>query len=285
MPQRIPSPRELQYHTQSIMQNALIRKKLEEQRENYRKRQEQEQKEIMQKQENEKKTRQDIQPSDNQVVTPEEKQNNESPSKKMSSGVPPAIQQQVQRAHAPSPNIFTPTSVLRKMTAEKDGESSKMVGDKKKAITGQPIRGQQNQQQMISPQQQQQPQQHPFMGNVSQFERMMQQNEAFGNINWDAQSPIKPQQQGPGKLDIFCVFKSFEFHFFFSFFIRSSNCKVSSSNTIAKSNAAIASTTTTTKSTSATIAEYNTTIAISANDAKAQHADDADEAIEETTNG
>jgi hypothetical protein len=40
-PQRIPSPRELQYHTQSIMQNALIRKKLEEQRENFRKRQEQ----------------------------------------------------------------------------------------------------------------------------------------------------------------------------------------------------------------------------------------------------
>lgn len=38
--QRIPSPRELQFHTQSIMQNALIKKKLEEQRENFRKRQE-----------------------------------------------------------------------------------------------------------------------------------------------------------------------------------------------------------------------------------------------------
>lgn len=43
VPQRIPSPRELQFHTQSIMQNALIKKKLEEQRENYRKRQEQQQ--------------------------------------------------------------------------------------------------------------------------------------------------------------------------------------------------------------------------------------------------
>ncbi|XP_052873680.1 putative mediator of RNA polymerase II transcription subunit 26 [Anopheles cruzii] len=43
IPQRIPSPRELQYHTQSIMQHALIRKKLEEARENYRKRQEQQQ--------------------------------------------------------------------------------------------------------------------------------------------------------------------------------------------------------------------------------------------------
>lgn len=39
IPQRIPSPRELQFHTQSIMQNALIKKKLEEQRENFRKRQ------------------------------------------------------------------------------------------------------------------------------------------------------------------------------------------------------------------------------------------------------
>lgn len=43
IPQRIPSPRELQVHTQSIMQNALIKKKLEEQRENFRKRQEQQQ--------------------------------------------------------------------------------------------------------------------------------------------------------------------------------------------------------------------------------------------------
>lgn len=41
--QRIPSPRELQFHTQSIMQNALIKKKLEEQRENFRKRQEMQQ--------------------------------------------------------------------------------------------------------------------------------------------------------------------------------------------------------------------------------------------------
>lgn len=38
--QRIPSPRELQAHTQCIMQGALIKKKLEEQRENYRRRQE-----------------------------------------------------------------------------------------------------------------------------------------------------------------------------------------------------------------------------------------------------
>lgn len=60
---RIPSPRELQYHTQSIMQNALIRKKLEEQRENYRKRQEQE------KQENAKKNQQDVTPSGDMTST------------------------------------------------------------------------------------------------------------------------------------------------------------------------------------------------------------------------
>lgn len=63
MPQRISSPRELQYHTQSIMQNSLIRKKLEEQRENYRKRQEQE------KQENAKKNQQDVTPSGDMTST------------------------------------------------------------------------------------------------------------------------------------------------------------------------------------------------------------------------
>lgn len=40
MHQRIPSPRELQVHTQNIMQRALIKKKLEEQQENFRKKQE-----------------------------------------------------------------------------------------------------------------------------------------------------------------------------------------------------------------------------------------------------
>ena len=35
-PQRIPSPQELVFHAQQIMQNALIKRKLEEQKENYR---------------------------------------------------------------------------------------------------------------------------------------------------------------------------------------------------------------------------------------------------------
>ncbi|XP_028167602.1 transcriptional regulator DEF1-like [Ostrinia furnacalis] len=67
VPARIPSPRELAAHTQSIMQGALIKKKLEEQRENYRRR-------------------------------------HEAPKQ-------------------PTPISFTPTSVLRKMTAEKESEA------------------------------------------------------------------------------------------------------------------------------------------------------------------
>jgi len=43
LPHRVPSPRELIVHTQNIMQSALIKKKLEEQRENFRKRQEMQQ--------------------------------------------------------------------------------------------------------------------------------------------------------------------------------------------------------------------------------------------------
>ncbi|XP_063628434.1 eukaryotic translation initiation factor 4E transporter-like [Cydia splendana] len=66
VPARIPSPRELAAHTQCIMQSALIKKKLEEQRENYR------------------------------------------------------------RRHDPpkgTPISFTPTSVLRKMTADKESDA------------------------------------------------------------------------------------------------------------------------------------------------------------------
>lgn len=178
MPQRIPSPRELQYHTQSIMQNALIRKKLEEQRENFRKRQEQEQKEQIQKQGGERKHQEHDATAAMQNPSPVEAP------KPMDSPIKKAPQQQqLQRPHAPSPSMFTPTSVLRKMTAEKESESSKM-SDKKKAITGaqlqQPPRKQQDQ----------------LMGNLSQLDRMMQmqaQNDAFGKVNWDAHSSMRPQ--------------------------------------------------------------------------------------------
>lgn len=86
MPHRVPSPRDLVMHTQSIMQNALIKTKLEEQRENYRKRQEQQQQMQHQQQQ--------------RISSPVN-----SPSKQMMS---------------PTPLAFTPTSVLRKMTAKEE---------------------------------------------------------------------------------------------------------------------------------------------------------------------
>ncbi|XP_031330190.1 eukaryotic translation initiation factor 4E transporter-like isoform X7 [Photinus pyralis] len=83
MHQRIPSPRELQVHTQNIMQQALIKKKLEEQTENYKKRQEMQHR-------------------------------GQSPGR----GLSPA-----KHISSPTPLAFTPTSVLRKMTADKDDAS------------------------------------------------------------------------------------------------------------------------------------------------------------------
>lgn len=80
MHQRIPSPRELQVHTQNIMQRALIKKKLEEQQENFRKKQEMQQR-------------------------------GQSPG----GGASPA-----KHISSPTPLAFTPTAVLRKMTADKD---------------------------------------------------------------------------------------------------------------------------------------------------------------------
>ncbi|XP_029662383.1 eukaryotic translation initiation factor 4E transporter-like isoform X1 [Formica exsecta] len=95
IPHRVPSPREIVMHTQTIMQNALIKKKLEEQRENFRKRQDQQQQQQQQQQQ---------------------------------------VQQQQLRASSPvinspakqtaSPLAFTPTSVLRKMTADKEPDGS-----------------------------------------------------------------------------------------------------------------------------------------------------------------
>ncbi|PNF25668.1 hypothetical protein B7P43_G00632 [Cryptotermes secundus] len=100
LPHRVPTPRELIAHTQNIMQSALIKKKLEEQQENFRKRQE---------------MQQSLSPSmpgmsSNATNNSGLKINDSSsPAKHMSS---------------PTPLAFTPTSVLRKMTAEKEAETS-----------------------------------------------------------------------------------------------------------------------------------------------------------------
>lgn len=120
MPQRIPSPRELQYHTQSIMQNALIRKKLEEQRENFRKRQEA-QAQAQQQNNN----------SVNNTALGGASQSSNTTSTITSTPAQAPIQgnamsmgathsSPVKHTASPTPLAFTPTSVLRKMTAEKD---------------------------------------------------------------------------------------------------------------------------------------------------------------------
>ena len=172
IPQRIPSPRELQYHTQSIMQNALIRKKLEEQRENFRKRQEAQAQQQAQT----------SQPSSGgptstaDVKTTSVPSGNEKPlNQNIPSHTSPAKQQQ--HTSSPTPLAFTPTSVLRKMTAEKDTDhalasstavSSSTTTSSAQNVVQNPIgTGSGNQSQMSSqpqhPHQQPNQQNHPNM--------------------------------------------------------------------------------------------------------------------------
>lgn len=153
MPQRIPSPRELQYHTQSIMQNALIRKKLEEQRENYRKRQEQQQQQQQHQQQIRNPSEASTVSSTTSTMTTTTASNTgpaaavpsqggthslnnacnttnaiattSTSSTAANSSASPAKQNSSSHSHAqhtssPTPLAFTPTSVLRKMTAEKE---------------------------------------------------------------------------------------------------------------------------------------------------------------------
>lgn len=112
MHQRIPSPRELQVHTQNILQRALIKKKLEEQTENYRKKQ--------------------------------EMQRGASPNMAVGSG-----SQHGKGISSPTPLAFTPTSVLRKMTAEKEeGKENKVLGDNGMKPPGRPLTGMRTQPQV-----------------------------------------------------------------------------------------------------------------------------------------
>ena len=80
-------------HAQSIMQSALIKKKLEEQRENFRKRQDQQQQQQQQQQ--------------------QAQQRASSP-----------VNSPAKQTMSPTPLAFTPTSVLRKMTADKEPEGA-----------------------------------------------------------------------------------------------------------------------------------------------------------------
>ncbi|KAI4454790.1 eukaryotic translation initiation factor 4e transporter [Holotrichia oblita] len=152
MHQRIPSPRELQVHTQNIMQRALIKKKLEEQQENFRKKQ-------------------------------ELQQTGQSPG-----GISPA-----KNVGSPTQLAFTPTAVLRKMTAEKD-EGSKDAANKNndtqtkshqqgRAVTGMRNQGQPSQQQAGSQTQQTVQQQVENQGQIKQVQQQTQWNTQFQQMN------------------------------------------------------------------------------------------------------
>merc|ERR1719367_1940391 len=92
--QRIPSPQELVYHAQQIMQNALIKRKLEEQKENYRRRQEQ------------------FSGGEGNVAREQQqiRERSNSDAKGDSSSA---------AAAAAAPLAFTPTAVMKKMAAER----------------------------------------------------------------------------------------------------------------------------------------------------------------------
>ncbi|CAL1278183.1 unnamed protein product [Larinioides sclopetarius] len=84
--QRVPSPQELAVHTQSILQNALIKRKLEEQKENFRKRQ--------------------------------EAQRSTSPAASTTTAVKNGVSPSPLKGLSPT-IAFTPTSVMRKIQSEK----------------------------------------------------------------------------------------------------------------------------------------------------------------------
>ncbi|KAF2885441.1 hypothetical protein ILUMI_20721 [Ignelater luminosus] len=150
MHQRIPSPRELQVHTQNIMQRALIKKKLEEQQENFKKRQEMQQR-------------------------------GQSPGR----GVSPA-----KHTASPTPLAFTPTSVLRKMTAEKDDstkEGNKSADIHGKLPQGRPVTG-------MKPNNLQQ-QQPPQSWNIQQQLKQPGRPIVKANANLQPSSQIQQDQQ------------------------------------------------------------------------------------------
>ncbi|KYB27081.1 eukaryotic translation initiation factor 4E transporter isoform X5 [Tribolium castaneum] len=159
--QRIPSPRELQVHTQNILQRALIKKKLEEQQENYRKKQEMQQR----------------------GQSPNNNNNNNNTTN------------QAKSVSSPTPLAFTPTSVLRKMTAEKDegGKDVTKLVEGAKLSQGRAVTGMRPQQQ---PQQQQQQQQWPqYPLNIKQAGRPIVKANTFQQQQPQQQEQFFTQQQ------------------------------------------------------------------------------------------
>lgn len=123
--QAIPGQREIQFHTHSIMQNAMMKKKIEEQQDSIRRRQEKHpQSNNMMLGLNEVDTQQkNIQ----QMHLSNNMQQQTTGTQQQTHVLHPIQQQQHQPSrhiNSPTPLAFTPTSVLRKMTAEKDNSNS-----------------------------------------------------------------------------------------------------------------------------------------------------------------
>ncbi|XP_069968857.1 eukaryotic translation initiation factor 4E transporter isoform X2 [Bactrocera oleae] len=122
--QAIPSQREIQFHTHTIMQNALLKKKIEVQQDSIRRRQEKHpQSNNMLLGLNEV----DMQQNNVQQMNLSSNMQQQTTGTQQQAHVSHPIQQQHQptrHINSPTPLAFTPTSVLRKMTAEKDNSNS-----------------------------------------------------------------------------------------------------------------------------------------------------------------
>ncbi|XP_039968188.1 eukaryotic translation initiation factor 4E transporter [Bactrocera tryoni] len=111
--QAIPCQREMQFHTHAIMQNATLKKKIEEQQDSIRRRQENH-----------------LQSNNRLGLNEVDTQQKNIQQMQISSNMQQqtaGTQQQAQptrHINSPTPLAFTPTSVLRKMTAEKDNSNS-----------------------------------------------------------------------------------------------------------------------------------------------------------------
>ncbi|XP_011194719.1 eukaryotic translation initiation factor 4E transporter isoform X1 [Zeugodacus cucurbitae] len=123
--QAIPSQREIQFHTHTIMQNAMLKKKIEEQQDSIRRRQEKHPQsnnmlglsEV------------DAQQKNMQQMHLSNSMQQQQSTTQQQAHVPHTIQQPQQHQssrhiNSPTPLAFTPTSVLRKMTADKDNTNS-----------------------------------------------------------------------------------------------------------------------------------------------------------------
>ncbi|XP_054746810.1 eukaryotic translation initiation factor 4E transporter [Anastrepha obliqua] len=122
--QTTPNQRDLQFHTQTIMQNAMLKKKIEEQ-------QQQQKDSLRRRQEIQKQPQANIlsvlNEIDMQQVPISNSMQQQPAVTQQQPHIPHTLQHQHQQSrhiNSPTPLAFTPTSVLRKMTAEKDNPNT-----------------------------------------------------------------------------------------------------------------------------------------------------------------